>query len=72
MVSLWLLGELSEVLARSVALVNGSSMPLIVGTWNSSFSTLLANCGVAANTAGFSCGVYCSLSKFGGAADSLS
>ena len=50
MVSLWLLGGLSVVLSTCVSLVHGSSMPLVVGACNSLFSTLLADCGVAANT----------------------
>ena len=70
MVSLWLLGGLSGVLSTCVSLVHDSSMPLIVGACNSSFSTLLADCGVAANTAGFNRGKYCSLLKFGVTADS--
>ena len=70
MVSLWLLGGLSGVLSTCVSLVHDSSMPLIVGACNSSFSTLLADCGVAANTAGFNRGTYCSLLKFGVTADS--
>ena len=70
MVSLWLLGGLSGVLSTCVSLVHDSSMPLIVGACNSSFSTLLADCGVAANTAGFNRGTYCSLLKFGVSADS--
>ena len=72
MVSLWLLGGLSGVLSTCVSLVHGSSMPLTVGACNSSFSTLVTYCGVAANTAGFNRGVYCSLLKFGVTADSLS
>ena len=72
MVSLWLLVGLSGVLSTCVSLVRGSSMPLIVGACNSSFSTVLADCGVAANTAGFNCDVYCSLLKFGVTADCLS
>ena len=71
MVLLWLLGGLSLALSTSVPLVNGSSMPLIVGACNSSFSTVLADCGVAANSDGFRCGVHCSLFKFGVTADSL-
>ena len=70
MVSLWLLGGLSGVLSTCVSLVHDSSMPLIMGACNSSFSTLLADCGVAANTAGFNRGTYCSLLKFGVSADS--
>ena len=70
MVSLWLLGGLSGVLSTCVSLVHDSSMPLIVGACNSSLSTLLADCGVAANTAGFNRGTYCSLLKFGVTADS--
>ena len=70
MVLLWLLGGLSGVLSTCVSLVHDSSMPLIVGACNSSFSTLLADCGVAANTAGFNRGTYCSLLKFGVTADS--
>ena len=70
MVSLWLLGGLSGVLSTCVSLVHDSSMPLIMGACNSSFSTLLADCGVAANTAGFNRGTYCSLLKFGVTADS--
>ena len=72
MVSLWLLGGLSGVLSTCVSLVHGSSMPLVVGACNSSFSTLLADCGVAANTAGFNRSVCCSLLNFGVTADSLS
>ena len=70
MVSLWMLGGLSGVLSTCVSLVHSSSMPLVVGACNSSFSTLLADCGVAANTAGFNRGTYCSLLKFGVTADS--
>ena len=70
MVSLWLLGGLSGMVSTCVSLVHGSPMPLIVGACNSSFSTLLADCGVAANTAGFNRGMYCSLLKFVVTADS--
>ena len=72
MVWLWLLGGLSGVLSTCVSLVHGSSMQLVVGACNSSFSWLLADCGVAANTAGFNRSVCYSLLNFGDTADSLS
>ena len=70
MVSLWVLEGLSGALSTCVSLVNGFSMPVIVGACNSSFS--IADCGVAANSDWFRCDVYCSLFKFGVTADSLS
>lgn len=71
MISPWLLGGLSGVLFTSLSMVDVSSTPLVVGVCTSSFPTLLVDCGVATNTAGFSCGVQCYLSKFGVTADCL-
>ena len=61
MVSLWLPGGFSGALSTCVSLVNGFSMPLIVGACNSSFSTLLADCGVLPTAMGLDavCTVPC-------------